>query len=197
MKLLETYESLINDEKYSELNNIIKEKYPKYYSPEMVNDLFNWINSSGVKSIKFESITAAGMAHYDKMILNKILLFNSFSFFLYVILHETSHYYQIKKHGLDFITDIFKGNDIKSMSNDLLKIENSADRLATRKFKDMNSKYNLNCTIPKLSYDDALKHEKTYNEFLNYVDSISKEVREKGINSTNDIVDIIYNKVKS
>jgi hypothetical protein len=197
MKLLETYESLINDEKFSELNAIIKEKYPKYYSPELMNDLFNWINSSGVKSIKFENIGAMGMAHYDKLILNKILLFNNFSIFLYVILHETSHYYQIKKHGLEFITDIFKGDELKSMVDELLRVENAADRLAIRKFKDIDGKYNLNLNAPKISYNDMMNNEKSYNGFLSYVESISKEVKEKNIKTANGIADIIYNSIKS
>jgi hypothetical protein len=54
MKLIETFESLITNEKYSELNKIIKEKYPKYYSAELMEDLFNWIEGADIKSIKFE-----------------------------------------------------------------------------------------------------------------------------------------------
>ena len=115
---------------------------------------------------------------------------------MYVILHETSHYYQIKKHGLEFITDIFKGDDLKSMGDELLRIENTADRLAIRKFKEIGNKYNLNLNTPKISYNDMMNNEKSHNEFLGYVESISKEVKEKNIKTANGIADIIYNSIK-
>ena len=153
MKLIETFESLITNEKYSELNKIIKEKYPKYYSAELMEDLFNWIEGADIKSIKFEKLTqAAGMAHYDRLILNHNVLYNNFCYFLYVLLHETSHYYQFKKHGMELEYNIFNNDDEVKIGDQILDVEIIADRLAIRKFNMFVKKYNLQCLTPKSHY---------------------------------------------
>lgn len=198
MKLLETFESLITNEKYSELNNIIKEKYPKYYSPELMVDLFNWIEGADIKSIKFENLSrAAGIAHYDRLILNKNVLHNNFCYFLYVLLHETSHYYQFKKHGMELEYDIFNNDDEIKIGDDILKVEIIADRLAIRKFNMFVSKYNLKCNTPKSYYTQIKNSNVGYEQFLGYIRKVVNMIKEKNIKSNKDLVDAIYNMVKS
>jgi hypothetical protein len=203
MKLIETFESLITNEKYSELNKIIKEKYPKYYSPELMGDLFNWIEGADIKSISFEPLVgAAGIAHYDRLILNKNILNknilnNNFCYFLYVLLHETSHYYQFKKHGMDIELNAFGSDDVTEVADTILNIEIIADRLAIRKFAMFVKKYDLQCNQPKSYYVGIKNNDYSYNVFLNYIQDVIKMIKEKGIKSNTELVDAIYNMVKS
>ena len=198
MKLIETFESLITNEKYSELNRIIKEKYKKYHSPELMEDLFNWIEGADIKSISFEPLVgAAGIAHYDRLILNKNVLNNNFCYFLYVLLHETSHYYQFKKHGMDLELNAFGSDDVTEVADTILNIEIIADRLAIRKFGMFVKKYDLQCNPPKSYYVGIKNNDHTYNAFLNYIQDVIKMIKEKGIKSNKDLVDSIYNTVKS
>jgi len=197
MKLIETFESLITNEKYNELNKIIKEKYPKYYSAELMEDLFNWIEGADIKSISFESlVAAAGIAHYDRLILNKKILNNNFCYFLYVLLHETSHYYQFKKHGMDIEMDAFNSDDVIEIADKILNIEITADRLAIRKFGMFVKKYDLQCDLPKSSYTKIKNSENSYKHFLNYIQQVMIMIKEKDIKSNKDLVDAIYNMVK-
>lgn len=197
MKLIETFESLITNEKYSELNKIIKEKYPKYYSAELMEDLFNWIEGADIKSISFESlVAAAGIAHYDRLILNKKILNNNFCYFLYVLLHETSHYYQFKKHGMEIEMDAFNSDDVIEIADKILNIEITADRLAIRKFGMFVKKYDLQCDLPKSSYTKIKNSENSYKHFLNYIQQVMIMIKEKDIKSNKDLVDAIYNMVK-
>ena len=198
MKLIETFESLITNEKYSELNNIIKEKYKKYHSPELMEDLFNWIEGADIKSISFESLVgAAGIAHYDRLILNKNILNNNFCYFLYVLLHETSHYYQFKKHGMDIELNAFASDVVNQVADEILKIEITADRLAIRKFVMFVKKYDLQCTNQPKSYYSGIKNNsKSYNEFLSYIRKVIDMIKEKNITNNTELVDLIYNMVK-
>jgi hypothetical protein len=197
MKLIETFESLITNEKYNELNKIIKEKYPKYYSAELMEDLFNWIEGADIKSISFESlVAAAGIAHYDRLILNKKILNNNFCYFLYVLLHETSHYYQFKKHGMEIEMDAFNSDDVIEIADKILNIEITADRLAIRKFGMFVKKYDLQCDLPKSSYTKIKNSENSYKHFLNYIQQVMIMIKEKDIKSNKDLVDAIYNMVK-
>lgn len=198
MKLIETFESLITNEKYSELNRIIKEKYKKYHSPELMEDLFNWIEGADIKSISFEPLAgAAGIAHYDRLILNKNVLNSNFCYFLYVLLHETSHYYQFKKHGMDIELNAFASDAVNQVADEILKIEIAADRLAIRKFNMFVKKHDLQCNIPKSYYVGIKDSSQSYENFLNYIGDIIIMIKEKGIKSNRDLVDAIYNMVKS
>jgi hypothetical protein len=198
MKLMETFESLITNEKYSELNNIIKEKYPKYYSSELMEDLFSWIEGADIKSIKFEKLTqAAGMAHYDRLILNHNVLYNNFCYFLYVLLHETSHYYQFKKHGMELEYNIFNNDDEVKIGDQILDVEIIADRLAIRKFNMFVKKYNLQCLTPKSHYIEIKNNNANYKHYLSYIRQVIDMTKEKNIKSNKDMVDAIYNMVKS
>lgn len=198
MKLIETFESLITNEKYNELNNIIKEKYPKYHSPELMEDLFNWIEGADIKSIKFENLSgAAGIAHYDRLILNKNVLHDNFCYFLYALLHETSHYYQFKKHGMELEYDIFNNDDEVKIGEEILKVEIIADRLAIRKFDMFVNKYNLKCDTPKSYYTQIKNSSVGYEQFLGYIRKVVNMIKEKNIKSNKDLVDAIYNMVKS
>jgi hypothetical protein len=198
MKLMETFESLITNEKYSELNNIIKEKYPKYYSSELMEDLFSWIEGADIKSIKFEKlVNASGIAHYDRLIINKTVLYNNFCYFLYVLLHETSHYYQFKKHGMEIEMDAFNSNDVIEIADKILDIEIIADRLAIRKFGMFVKKYDLQCDLPKSSYTTIKNSENSYKHFLNYIQQVMGMIKEKDIKSNKDLVDAIYNMINS
>ena len=198
MKLIETFESLITNEKYSELNKIIKEKYPKYYSAELMEDLFNWIEGADIKSIKFEKLTqAAGMAHYDRLILNHNVLYNNFCYFLYVLLHETSHYYQFKKHGMELEYNIFNNDDEVKIGDQILDVEIIADRLAIRKFNMFVKKYNLQCLTPKSHYIEIKNNSTNYKHYLSYIRQVIDMIKEKNIKSNKDLVDSIYNMVKS
>lgn len=196
MKLIETFESLINNEKYSELNTIIQTKFPKYYSTELMEDIFDWVEKSGVKSIKFERIKVGGMAHYNRLILSDLSTSRGFCFFLYLLLHETSHYYQFKKHGMDIELDLYKSEDINEIADNLLKIEMIADRLAIMKFKSLVSKYKFNCYSPVSVYGTLKSNTPLYNEFLDYIKEIKKEVVEKNITSHTEIADLIFNYIK-
>ena len=195
---METFESLITNEKYSELNNIIKEKYPKYYSSELMEDLFSWIEGADIKSIKFEKLTqAAGMAHYDRLILNHNVLYNNFCYFLYVLLHETSHYYQFKKHGMELEYNIFNNDDEVKIGDQILDVEIIADRLAIRKFNMFVKKYNLQCLTPKSHYIEIKNNNANYKHYLSYIRQVIDMTKEKNIKSNKDMVDAIYNMVKS
>jgi len=198
MKLIETLNSLITNEKYSELNNIIKEKYPKYYSPELMEDLFSWIEGADIKSIKFEKlVNASGIAHYDRLIINKTVLYNNFCYFLYVLLHETSHYYQFKKHGMELEYNIFNNDDEVKIGDQILDVEIIADRLAIRKFNMFVKKYNLQCLTPKSHYIEIKNNNANYKHYLSYIRQVIDMIKEKNIKSNKDMVDAIYNIVKS
>lgn len=198
MKLFETFESLITNEKYSELNKIIKEKYPKYYSPELMEDLFSWIEGANIKNIRFEKLTgAAGMAHYDSLILSSDVLYNNFCYFLYVLLHETSHYYQFKKHGVDIEYNIFNNEDENKISDGILNTEIIADRLAIKKFSMLVKKYNLQCNTPKSVYMSIKNNSNNYAQYLFYIRSVIKMIKEKNIKSNTELADAIYNMVKN
>lgn len=196
MKLIETLESLITNEKYVELNKIIQTKFPEYYSTQLMEELFNWIEKSGVKSIKFDTIRAGGMAHYNHLIINKYIINSGFCFFLYVLLHETSHYYQFKKHGMDLELLIFKNNDTKEILKNILNVELIADRLAIMKFNSLSKKYKFNCNTPVSEYSKVKENTQQYNALLHYVGEIKKEVIKKNITSHTEIADIIYNYIK-
>ena len=198
MKLIETLNSLIANEKYSELNKIIKEKYPKYYSTELMEDLFSWIEGANIKSIKFERLTqAAGMAHYDKLILDNDILNKNFCYFLYVLLHETSHYYQFNKHGMDLEYKIFSSGDVDKIAEEILDVEIIADRLAIRKFNMFINKYNLQCSTPKSYYSEIKTNKEKNKHYFNYINYVIKLIKEKNIKSNQELVDAVYNMVKS
>jgi len=198
MKLIETFNSLITNEKYSELNNIIKEKYPKYYSTELMEDLFNWIEGSDVKGIRFENLrSAAGIAHYDRLILNSNVLNNNFCYFLYALLHETSHYYQFKKHGMDIEINAFMSDSVTEVADKILDIEVVADRLALRKFNMFVKKYDLQCNKPKLYYNTIKNDKGSYQYFLSYIEDLIKKIKSNKISSYTELTDFIYNMVKS
>lgn len=206
MKLTETYSDIINNGKYDEfIKNVNKSFGENKYKigggfknlDLLLPDLINYIESSGVKSISFEHLNgASGMAHYDKMILNNIILYNNFCSFLYVVLHETSHYYQFKKHGTDIEWELFNKDDVDNAVEDLLKIEIAADKLALRKFRDLKVKYNIPCNEPKQFYTSIKKNDNHYNQIKGYIMTIKKKMETNKISNNTELVDLIYNTVK-
>jgi hypothetical protein len=195
MKLIETLNSLLGNEKYSEIVKIIKIKYPKFYNEELLEDVFDWIEKSGVKSVKFENLTGAmGIAHYNRLILDKkTSTMGSFCFFLYLLLHETSHYYQFKKHGEDIEYDIFNNDDTQEIVKNLLNVEIAADRLALMKLKQLKTKYNLNCSIPYSVYKNI--KESGGGSLISYIEKVRKEIKNGNIKNNIELVDFVYNLV--
>jgi hypothetical protein len=209
MKLIETYIEVNNQSKYTELLEVFERykkvigfgKYKHKLGPDnqdaIVSDLINYIEKAGVKSITFEPLRGAlGMAHYDRMILSNTLITGPFCHLLYVILHETSHYYQFKKHGPDIEWGAFNKESDDDTINEILDIEITADRLALRKFNEMKKKYNYNCSEPVLFYDKVRDNQQHYNQIKSYVAKIKREIKSKNITNNNDMVDLIYNIVK-
>jgi hypothetical protein len=195
MKLIETLNSLVGDEKYYEIVKIIKKKYPKFYNEEFLEDVFDWIEKSGVKSIKFENLTdAMGIAHYNRLILDeKTSTMGSLCFFLYVLLHETSHYYQFKKHGEDIEYDIFNNDDTQEIVKNLLNVEIAADRLALMKLRQLKTKYNLNCNIPFSVYKNI--KDSGGSSLISYIETVRKEIKNGNIKNNIELVDFVYNLV--
>jgi hypothetical protein len=93
--------------------------------------------------------------------------------------------------------EAFNSNDVIEIADKILDIEIIADRLVIRKFGMFVKKYDLQCDLPKSSYTKIKNSENSYKHFLNYIQQVMGMIKEKDIKSNKDLVDAIYNMVKS
>jgi predicted SprT family Zn-dependent metalloprotease len=198
MKLIETFNSLMISEKYKTLVDTIRKSYPNFYNESLIEDILDWVEKSGVKSVSFERLTmAAGVAHYDKLILNSTNVhLMSFCMFIYVLLHETSHYYQFKKHGNEIEYDIYNNDNIDEIADNLLSVEVAADRLALMKFKQLKNKYNIDCNTPESQYMKIKNKSIKDKDFYKYINFVRNAVMNKEVNNSRELVDLAYNTIK-
>jgi hypothetical protein len=58
-------------------------------------------------------------------------------------------------------------------------------------------KYNLQCLTPKSHYIEIKNNNANYKHYLSYIRQVIDMIKEKNIKSNKDMVDAIYNIVKS
>ena len=110
--------------------------FPTY--GDVISDLKKELEKSSVPQVQFEILKGAyGIALTDRMIINKNILYQynkNISYVIYVIFHETAHYYQYRKYGEEFALHLYTGDEnISELAQELKDIEAVADRFGISK----------------------------------------------------------------
>jgi len=175
------YSKLWADRSTSPLDNIIKE-------------IKSFIELSGCPAIKFEPLRGAlGISKTDCCIISSTVLHGPLDYLLYVVYHEVVHQYQYSKHGEDIALEIYLEKiPLKDAIKTLKRIENTTDRYAILKVKELYKKY-----IPEIVPNIApyYKHvsDERFGSMIVYYRVLAKKNK---LTNTADINNMIYNSIR-
>ena len=171
----------------------ISNKFPN--QNKLLADLATYISNSGCPSIKFDTLFGAmGISKTDECIIDKSVLNKSIGGLLYVILHEIAHQYQYKKYGKDVVWDAYSSKiDLQQAAELLMNIETVADKLASLKTKSLLKKNNIEEKSPIVTFYSNMN----VDYFKNYLEKLRNEVKDKKMESIEEVNEYIYNKLKT
>jgi len=164
-------------------------------SYDLLMDLMDIIDKSGCPKIVFENLTwAYGLSTTTACILNTSVLRLSTSRMLYIILHEVAHQFQYTKHGEDFASKVYFGDEgLMAGANHLLKIEHTADRYAIRMTRYLLLKYDVRYNKSDLA--GAYSHV-TPASISGYIVDLRNQIKDLNLKDVAQVNELIYNTVK-
>jgi hypothetical protein len=177
----------------SEFIKVLDDKYG--LSDELKLEISNSLKSSECKNVSFQRIhNAAGLALWNRLVLNPDMLTYRLSKVLFVLFHEMAHQYQFKKYGKDKMLEYF--NEEISLSDAAKFLQNTekvADEFAVRKVKSLERK-----GLIKLNdYDIQRGYEHmNISQFENLISHFRKMLEQKNITGSEKISEFLYNMVK-
>ena len=178
---------------HDDILDALKRKLDPEIAQSLSDDLQKEIDGLGV-NLRFENISALGIAHVDFCVIAKRVLDSNVSQILFVIFHELTHFHQYRKYGTDFVLSIYKNPD-EELYNDaqkLFNIEQTANRMARAKSRYYLQKYNIEDKTNYSTYGSA----NAYSLFA-HLRSIKHMIKEKNLKTTREINDYIYNSIKN
>ncbi len=172
--------------------NELKTKFPDKL--ELLDDLKAFIMQSGCPAIGFDTLYgASGISKTDKCIIDTGALNKGIQNALYVILHEITHQYQYSKYGKDVMWDAYSSNiGIEEAVDLLMNIELVADRLAILKSTKLLKDHQVETKTAIKPYYSSMS--RFY--FKNHLENLRKVISSKGIESVEDVNELMYNKLK-
>lgn len=197
MNILITENQLIRiTEQVAQLDTFMSKLINKFPEVEDFKDkLMEFIINSGCKKIEFANfnIPAMGMALHNGVVINNSILSQSLSFVLFVIFHEIAHQYQYKKYGAELMYNVYTDKiSVNDAAKWMKNIEETADEFAERKCKEyINLGY-----INKISFNKFYKTV-SLSYFVNFINSVKSELKNKDLKSHDEISSYFYNKIKS
>ena len=177
----------------SEFIKVLDDKYG--LSDELKLEISNSLKSSECKNVSFQRIhNAAGLALWNRLVLNPDMLTYGLGKVLFVLFHEMAHQYQFKKYGKDKMLEYF--NEEISLSDAAKFLQNTekvADEFAVRKVKSLERK-----GLIKLNdYDIQRGYEHmNISQFENLISHFRKMLEQKNITGSEKISEFLYNMVK-
>lgn len=148
-----------------------------------------FIEDSGCKRINFESLISLGAALSSGVLINTSVLRGTKEQALYTIFHEAAHQYQYKKYGSK-IDDLFiNDSDVVEASKFLKMIENVADRYSIMKIKQLADAGILD---PGKIVTKGIYSSLSLDFFVSYLRRFRKELKERGITSTQGVSKALY-----
>lgn len=177
----------------SEVIKVLDDKYG--LSDELKLEISNALKSSECKNVSFQRINnAAGLALWNRLVLNPDILTYRLGKVLFVLFHEMAHQYQYKKYGKEKMMEYF--NEEISLSDAAKFLQNAekvADEFAVRKLKSLERK-----GLIKLNdYDIQRGYEHmNISQFENLISYFRKMLKQKNITGSEKISEFIYNMVK-
>lgn len=159
--------------------------------PPLCDDIRVEVQKMGIP-FRFEEIYASGMAKNDVCIISSRALRLDVVAFMSVLFHELAHFYQYKKYGNDFALPIYTDSpkNIEQNCEMLRKIEMTADRFSRYKTDFYAKKYNL---PPGLRVNYGVV---SCQFFKGHILRIKKMVKDKKLNTIQEINEEIYNSIK-
>jgi len=159
-----------------------------------------FIESSEAKRIEIVNFSF-GYDYALGLSLHNVVLFNTKAFdlnlpiFLYTLFHEFAHQYQFKKYGGEKMYELYgEEMNIKEAANTMRNIELVADEFAMRKIREL-------IKLGYLNKENEIKNSPyknvTMKQFEGLVNGLRKKIRNKGVNTTDEISDTIYSMVRA
>jgi hypothetical protein len=194
-ELVKIVKRIINEqtEGESELIKVLDNKFG--LSDELKQEISNALKSSECKNVVFQKLkNAAGLALWNRLVLNPDILTYSLGKVLFVLFHEMAHQYQYKKYGKEKMTEYY--NEEISLSDAAKFLQNTekvADEFAVRKLKSLERK-----GLIKLNDGDIQKgyeHMST-SQFESLVSFFRQMLKQNNITGSDQISEFLYNMVK-
>jgi hypothetical protein len=177
----------------SEVIKVLDNKYG--LSDELKQEISNALKSSECKNVSFQRLKgAAGLALWNRLVLNPDILNYGLSKVLFVLFHEMAHQYQYKKYGKDKMMEYY--NEEISLSDAAKFLQNTekvADEFAVRKLKSLERK-----GLIRLNDNDIQKgyENMTMSQFESLISYFRNQLKQNNITGSEKISEFLYNMVK-
>ena len=193
--LIRIVKRVINEqtEGESEVIKVLDDRYG--LSDELKQEISNALKSSECKNVSFQRLRgAAGLALWNRLVLNPDILNYGLSKTLFVLFHEMAHQYQYKKYGKDKMMEYY--NEEISLSDAAKFLQNTekvADEFAVRKLKSLERK-----GLIKLNDNDIEKGYENMSmpQFEGLISYFRNQLKQNKITGSEKISEFLYNMVK-